>query len=202
MSKHKRSAERQCEYCGKTFMAYPSGQKTAALLFPILRLFRSCTRNPQASRRQTSQATSEESLSPMRQSLLSQANGTFVGQSKVLLEKVQCSVSIPRSGGGQDVHGANVAWWKWLGGNKASRSSRAHETQKSNVRYPEIKERVRQALIGRTFLSRGGNGQITSQQAALCQALGLSELAMEFVRFPRPRQSPISNRCLQPTKWT
>ncbi len=118
----------------KDFYGLPKRQKDSALLFPILRLFRSCTRDQQASRRQTSQAAGEESLSPMRQSLLSQANGTFVGQSKVLLEKVQCSLSIPRSAGGQVVRDANVAWWKWLGGNKASRCSRAHETQKSNVR--------------------------------------------------------------------
>ena len=32
-----------------------------------------------------------------------------------------------------------------------------------------------------TFLSRGGNGQLTSQQMKLCEALGLPDSAMEFV---------------------
>jgi hypothetical protein len=58
----------------------------------------------------------------------------------------------------------------------------AERMRTKNPMYnPDVKERARQALVGRTFLSRGGNGQLTPQQVALCQALGLPESAMEFV---------------------
>ena len=81
----------------------------------------------------------------------------------------------------------------WRGGNGWEGTKRPEVAERMKLKNPmydpEIKERVRQALIGRTFLSRGGNGQITSQQAALCQALGLSELAMEFV-IPTAKAKP------------
>jgi hypothetical protein len=38
---------------------------------------------------------------------------------------------------------------------------------------PEVRERARQKLIGRTFLSRGGNGKQTPEQEAVATALGL-----------------------------
>lgn len=38
---------------------------------------------------------------------------------------------------------------------------------------PAIREKARQKLIGRTFLSRGGNGKLTPEQEAVAGALGL-----------------------------
>lgn len=42
---------------------------------------------------------------------------------------------------------------------------------------PEVRERARQKLVGRTFLSRGGNGKTTPEQESLAQAL---DLPMEY----------------------
>ena len=49
------------------------------------------------------------------------------------------------------------------------------------TKNPETVDKIRQANKGRTFLARGGNGQLTKQQVALCQALGLPDQAMEHV---------------------
>jgi hypothetical protein len=38
---------------------------------------------------------------------------------------------------------------------------------------PEVRERARQKMVGRTFLSRGGNGKTTPEQESLANALGL-----------------------------
>ena len=48
---------------------------------------------------------------------------------------------------------------------------------KNPMSDPEVRERARQKLVGRTFLSRGGNGKTTPEQEAVANALGLP---MEF----------------------
>jgi len=48
------------------------------------------------------------------------------------------------------------------------------------TKNPDVVEKIKQKMKGRTFLSRGGNGTLTIQQKALCFALGLPESAMEL----------------------
>jgi len=71
------------------------------------------------------------------------------------------------------------------GGNawKGKKNPFAAERMRKNnpMSDPKIRERATMKLKGRTFLARGGNGTLTKQQVNLCQALGLTENAMEYV---------------------
>lgn len=57
---------------------------------------------------------------------------------------------------------------------KGSSNPRAAERMRKNnpMSNPTYRERARQKLIGRTFLSRGGNGKLTPQQIAIHDATG------------------------------
>src|SRR6266852_1162431 len=54
--------------------------------------------------------------------------------------------------------------------------------QKNNPMWmPGIKEKMRQKMIGKPFLHRGGNGHMTSQQLSLWNALFLP---IEYLEYP------------------
>jgi hypothetical protein len=73
----------------------------------------------------------------------------------------------------------------WRGGNgwKGNKNPATAERMRlyNPTRNPEVVEKIKQKSLGKTFLSRGGNGTLSVQQKALCQALGLPDSAMEFV---------------------
>lgn len=127
--------------CGKTvrvlrknLFGLPQRQNDSALLLPILRIFQSFARGQKESGRCTSQTNGKKDMSRMWQSVLSQTNGAVVCKAKVLLTRLQRSLSISGPGGRQVVCRKNVAWRKWLGRNQATGYRRAHENQKSHVR--------------------------------------------------------------------
>ena len=67
------------------------------------------------------------------------------------------------------------------------RPDAAERMRKNNpMNDPEVRERVRLKLVGRTFLSRGGNGKTTPEQEALAKALNL------------PMEHPIPTRDARP----
>jgi hypothetical protein len=55
--------------------------------------------------------------------------------------------------------------------------------QNNPMQDPAVREKVRKAVSGRTFLSRGGNGQLTEPQKLLARRLGLP---MEYVILTAP----------------
>jgi hypothetical protein len=127
--------------CGKTvrvlrknLYGLPQRQNDSALLLPILRIFQSFARGQKESGRCTSQTDGKKVMSRMWQSVLSPTDGSVVCKAKVLLTRLQRSVSISGPGGRQVVCRKNVAWRKWLGRNQATGYRRADENQKSHVR--------------------------------------------------------------------
>lgn len=67
--------------------------------------------------------------------------------------------------------------------NKAHASRRM---KKNNpMSHPEVIEKMSRSKQGRTFLARGGNGQLTEPQKRLAERLGLSNF-MEYVIETRP----------------
>ena len=184
MSKHKRSVARQCEYCGKPFMTYPRGKETGRYCS------RSCAsfdRAPEINKR-----AGDKRRKPLVEKVCLQCGKVYYLKPMGQLSAGQkfCSQSCAgryrfRDPKARSLQAAKIqariretGKWAWSG---KKNPAAAERMRRENPMYdPVIREKARQALIGRTFLSRGGNGQLTSQQVALCQALGLPESAMEY----------------------
>ena len=180
MPKRKRLAERQCLYCGKTFMAYANGKSTAKY---CSKSCASLDRDPEINKR-----GAEKRRKPLVEKVCLQCGKVFyltpMGQPSA--GQKFCSkkcAAIHRFCGTET--GWDYAARMRRGGNawKGKKNPFAAERMRRNnpMSDPRIREIATRKLKGRTFLSRGGNGSLTKQQVNLCQALGLSESAMEYV---------------------
>lgn len=180
MLKHKRSVQRQCLYCGTIFMTYSKGDETAKYCS------RSC-----ASKNQTPEARkkrADKARKPLVEKICEECGKKYYLKPMGQLSAGQrfCSPAC---------RGRNM--WKKPGFRESFVSKikvsagvklkgrpqpcSAERMRRNNpMSNPETVEKVRQSLQGRTFLARGGNGQLTQQQIALCQALGLPEITMEY----------------------
>lgn len=188
MSKHKRSVERQCAYCGKTFLAYPSGKTTARY---CSRSCASFNHSPEAKKK-----VADAHRKPMVKKICPECGRVFylkpMGQSSAKQKFCSPGCNVRYRFRDPEV-GRLYAERMWRGGNGWEGTKRPDIAERMRIKNPMydpgVKERARQALVGRTFLSRGGNGQLTSQQIVLCQALGLPEPDMEFV-IPTAQAKP------------
>ena len=180
MSKHKRSVERYCIYCGKRFMTYPRGAETSRY---CSKSCGSLDRDPEINKR-----AGDKRRKPIVEKICLQCGKVFyltpMGQSSA--GQKFCSkkcAAIHRFCGTET--GREYATRMRRGGNvwRGKKNPFAAERMRKNnpMSDPKIRERATMKLKGRTFLSRGGNGTLTKQQVNLCQALGLPESAMEYV---------------------
>lgn len=180
MSKHKRSVERYCIYCGKRFMTYPKGEETAKY---CSKSCASLDRPPEVNKR-----AGDKRRKPMVEKVCLQCGRVFylkpMGQ--VSAGQKFCSYrcnalfkvrdpEVAQMYGERLRRGGNV--WKGKKNPYAAERMRLNNPTKD----PKVMEKIKQKMKGRTFLSRGGNGKLTKQQVNLCQALGLPESAMEYV---------------------
>jgi len=179
MSRHKRSVERQCEYCGKKFMTYPKGNQTARFCSrscanlgrspEIARRIGDANRKPKVERtclqcgkvfyiRSMGQTSANRKFCSQKCNAIHRFKGTELGR--------EYARRMRQSGNG------------WEG---TKRPDVAERMIKHNpMTNPETRERARKSKLGQTFLSRGGNGTVTKQQEQLRQALGLPENVLEY----------------------
>lgn len=179
MSRHKRSVERQCEYCGKKFMAYPQGKQTARFCS------RSCSRLSWSPETENKAAKSRRK--PMVEKICLQCGKVFYIRSagQTSANRKFCSPkcnAIHRFKGTE--LGKEYARRMRQSGNGWEGTKRPDVAERminhNPMADPETRERARKSKLGQTFLSRGGNGTITKQQELLRQALGLPETALEY----------------------
>ena len=180
MSKHKRSAERHCIYCGKRFMTYPKGAETAKY---CSKSCASLDRDPEINKR-----AAEKRRKPPVIKYCLECGKRFATPSlgQTSANRKFCSPACTTRYRFRD-----PALRRWYaerllqGGNgwKGKKNPQTAERMRLNnpTKDPKVVEKIKQKMKGRTFLSRGGNGKLTKQQEALCRALGLPDSAMEYV---------------------
>ena len=168
MSKHKRSVARQCEYCGKPFMTYPRGKETGRY---CSRSCASLDRAPEINKR-----AGDKRCKPLVEKVCLQCGKVYYLKPMGQLSAGQkfCSQSCAgryrfRDPKARSLQAAKIqariretGIWAWSGKKNPVAAERMR--LKNPMHDPVVKEKARQALLGRTFLSRGGNGQLTSQQ--------------------------------------
>lgn len=167
MSKHKRSVERHCIYCGKRFMTYPKGAETAKY---CSKSCASLNRDPEIDKR-----AAEKRRKPMVKKNCPQCGRIYFLKPMGQLSDRQkfCSKRCSALFRFRDPKVALMfvqRMWRVGNGQKGTKRPEVAERmrRKNPMFIPEVRERARQAKIGRTFLSRGGNGKFTPQQATLC----------------------------------
>ena len=180
MPKRKRLAERQCLHCEKMFMAYANGKSTAKY---CSKSCASLDRDPEIDKRAGDkrrkplvektclQCGKQFFLKPMGQSSVNQK---FCSKKCAAVNRF-CGTEIGRTYAAR-MRAGGCAWKGTKRPDVAERMRNHNPTSD-----PEVMEKIRLSLKGKTFLSRGGNGKLTRQQEALCLALGLPEFAMEHV---------------------
>lgn len=186
MSRHKRSAQRQCLYCGTIFMTYPKGDETAKYCS------RSCATKDQTP--ETRKKRADKTRKPLVEKTCEECGKTYFLKPMGQLSAGQRFCSPACSGRNMwkkpGFRENFIAKIKVSAGVKLKGRPQPYSAERMRrnnpMSNPEIASKVRVSLQGRTFLARGGNGQLTHQQIALCQALGLPETAMEYVIPTRP----------------
>lgn len=179
MSRHKRSVERQCEYCGKKFMAYPQGKQTARFCS------RSCARLNWSPETETKVAESHRKK--MVEKICLQCGKVFyirsAGQTSANRKFCSQKCSAIYRFKGTEL-GREYARRMRQSGNGWEGTKRPDVAERMIKHNPmanlETRERARKSKLGQTFLSRGGNGTVTKQQEQLRQALGLLEDTLEY----------------------
>lgn len=181
MSKHKRSVPRKCVYCGKDFLAYPSGKTTAS------HCSKSCAsfdRSPESKKK-----VADSHRKPLVEKVCEECGKTYYLKPMGQLSAGQrfCSPSCSTRNRWK-IPGFRenfIAKIKVSAGVKLKGRPQPYTAERMRrnnpTRNPETVEKIRRASKDRTFLARGGNGALTQQQIALCQALGLPDSAMEYV---------------------
>ena len=181
MSRHKRSVERQCLFCGKIFMTYPKGDETAKYCS------RSCASKNQPPEARKKRA--DKARKPYVEKICPECGRTYflkpMGQSAINQIFCSPSCSVRHRWKDPEYKSSFSAKLKISAGVKLRGRPQPYSAERMRkynpMSNPETVEKVKQAMKGRTFLSRGGNGTFTRQQQVLCQALELPETAMEFV---------------------
>lgn len=180
MSKHKRSVERHCAYCGKAFMTYPKGSDTARF---CSRSCASLDRSPE-SRKKLGDAHRKLMVAHLclqcGQIFLIKPTGQTAAKRKFCSQKCNAIDRFRNTKLGQE-----RARKMRQGGNGWTGKKRPDVAERMRLQNPmcdpNIREKARSSLVGRTFLSRGGNGKITKQQEQLRLALNLPTSSLEYV---------------------